>query len=556
MTRALRRTQAVVTAPLVAAACVLMACVLAVALVAIGPTLVVLAPWDIFIDLDEAWRLHNGQVPHTDFHTPVGPLRFLLISVGMSLIGPQLNAVVVSNAIFLVIAVTLAVFVAFRRLSRLPAAAFVVFIMLMSGAARHIGRSPDLPGYIEFYNRFGWALICIVSLQLFFPRRRNLIRLPLIEGVVMGATIAALFYMKITYAVVALVALAVACWRDPQLRNSRMLGAAAGAAALVATAMWVSTGVSLLAYLGDISDAARAQTLSRRLGSARSTLKKGAPFVALTLGTWVALVGVPAHRREIPWRTAVGSGGIFAFLVASGVLVAFWNTGEGAEIPLLVVAGMWVLAEHGRRSSVEERTVQERANRPRHDIRLLIAMSSVIVTGSWIAFQDAASIALTATGREYRVSGAPSAQRFNAAPLADYVIPSNVDWVTEIWRSAQLPGRINDGLALLRSHITTDDSVMTVGFSNVFPYALGTRPPRGVPVFLDLDNNLSELRHPDPDSLFADVDFVVIPIIRSDEAHQGGADKVGALLGIYRPYLNTHYGEVARSEYWILLGRQ
>src|SRR5436309_1812916 len=40
---------------------------------------------DAFGALDGAWRLLNGQKPHADFYTPLGPLIYLLTAVGLRL---------------------------------------------------------------------------------------------------------------------------------------------------------------------------------------------------------------------------------------------------------------------------------------------------------------------------------------------------------------------------------------------------------------------------------------------------------------------------------------
>ncbi len=35
--------------------------------------------------LDGAWRLQNGQTPHLDFYTPLGPVMYLLSELGLRL---------------------------------------------------------------------------------------------------------------------------------------------------------------------------------------------------------------------------------------------------------------------------------------------------------------------------------------------------------------------------------------------------------------------------------------------------------------------------------------
>lgn len=521
----------------------------AVLLPVLGPTLVVLAPWDIFIDLDEGWRLFLGQVPNTDFHTPVGPLRFLLIAIGIWVSGPGLQAVVVSDVLFLLVAAPLAAFVAFRRLRPVPAFLFVVFVTLLAAAARQVGRGVDIPGYIEFYNRFGWALLCVLILQLLFARLPDLRPRPFAEGLVVGFLIAALVFMKITFGVVGLLVLVFALLRQPGLRAPRLLVGVAVAAIGVTIAVVAATGMNPFAYAADVLDSVRAQTLERRSGSIRGTFKRVVPFLALLVLAWVLLVLLPARGGRIPRRAAIQVTITASFIVVCGLLVAFWNAGEGGEVPPLLLAGLAMLSPPlgGSEAGAPEL---------RRGRGTTVALVAVVAIGAWTAVQDAASIAMTAVGREYRVAGAPAAQRFDAVGLADYVIPADVDWVSEIWRSADVPTRVNDGLAFLRPRVRPDRSVLTLAFANIYPYALGVRPPRGVPTFFDLNNNFNAAHRPAPEALFADVDFVAIPIIRDGDDYRGGRDTVDTLLAIYGPYLTAHYAEAGRSQYWVLLAKR
>jgi len=58
-------------------------CVALVLLLAwLGPSIIVMAPWDQFPLLDSGWRILIGQVPHTDFYNPSGPLTYAFVTRG------------------------------------------------------------------------------------------------------------------------------------------------------------------------------------------------------------------------------------------------------------------------------------------------------------------------------------------------------------------------------------------------------------------------------------------------------------------------------------------
>ncbi|HTV40861.1 MAG TPA: hypothetical protein VMF08_09810 [Candidatus Sulfotelmatobacter sp.] len=49
--------------------------------------------WDAIILLNGGWRIVSGQIPHTDYHNPVGPLTYLLVAFGIKVAGPSTSAI-------------------------------------------------------------------------------------------------------------------------------------------------------------------------------------------------------------------------------------------------------------------------------------------------------------------------------------------------------------------------------------------------------------------------------------------------------------------------------
>src|SRR5271168_4199303 len=43
--------------------------------------------WDIIMLLNGGWRVFSGQIPHVDYHNPIGSLTYLLIAFGMKVAG-------------------------------------------------------------------------------------------------------------------------------------------------------------------------------------------------------------------------------------------------------------------------------------------------------------------------------------------------------------------------------------------------------------------------------------------------------------------------------------
>src|SRR6185436_20880212 len=43
--------------------------------------------WDQLFNLEGAWQIEQGQIPHVDFHEPLGMLGFTLTSFGFHVVG-------------------------------------------------------------------------------------------------------------------------------------------------------------------------------------------------------------------------------------------------------------------------------------------------------------------------------------------------------------------------------------------------------------------------------------------------------------------------------------
>jgi hypothetical protein len=168
--------------------------------------------------------------------------------------------------------------------------------------------------------------------------------------------------------------------------------------------------------------------------------------------------------------------------------------------------------------------------------------------------KDLISIGVTTQWRAYRQS--PDAQqRFEAQPLNDFVIPATSEWPTAYWRASLVPEHINDGLALLRPHVTNNSRVFTLALTNPFAFALELPPPTGGLLWWDLDYSFNAKVYPSAAETFVDVDFVMIPILNPTD--EGCCQEtVTVMKALYGSYLADHFGPVAESAYWTLLEKR
>jgi hypothetical protein len=505
---------------------------------------VIAAPTDVFVLLGGAWRMFLGQVPHVDYSNPIGALAYALIEAGMALGGPNAHALAWAGFLLLAATAVWASLVAYTRLEPWLACGFVVFLAIVCVATRPLGYDPANHSYAMLYNRIGWVLLSILAVQAFVPIRNGTQRGAIIDAASIGMLIALLFYAKVTYAMFGVVAFALAFALRPGLRGFPQLAALVGGLLAIGAAFWFATGVEPAAYLRDLAVAGKAQSPEARLTALMRAAKSGLiPLAGLALA-WAGLIG----RRILADRALRTDTVVptlqFAFLCGAGLALTVTNASERGEVPLYAAAALILL--HNRALAPDDRY-------RRWAIGGAGAVAAALAL--LIAGRDLASIADTTAQRAYRVASAPATQRMDAPPIRDFVIPHTATHATQFWRAAEAPAHINDGLALLRRRAGADSRLMVHALSDPFSFALGFTPPRGAPLWWDRNYNYNLDVHPPAEAVHAEVDLIMIPILRADDE---GCCKhvVSDLDAIYGAYVRAHFVELDRSEHWLLLRRK
>jgi hypothetical protein len=525
-----------------AAASSLIAMILSALTIYNGPS-VIDAPTDVFVLIGGAWRMLLGQIPHVDFHNPIGALTYGFVEAGMAIGGAETLGFPWAATLLLAVAAIWASAVAYSRLEPWLAFGFVVFIALLCVATRPLGYAPDTHSYAMLYNRIAWVWLSILTLQAFIEPRRAPARTAL-DAASLGVLLGLLFYTKITFAIFGGLALALAMLLRPDLRRLRSLAAAGAGLAASILAVWAATGAAPLAYLADIAAAGGVQSPEARVRWLLGALKFGVIPLALVSLAWAAIVGRRILTRRRLDRQSLAVTLQFAFLCGAGLALTTTNAGERGEVPLYAMAGLILL--HNRALALDDRS-----RRP----ALAGAFAATALIALFIGARDALSIADTTAMRAYRVAEAPAGQRLAAPRLHNFVIPHTSAHATQIWRGAVLPPRVNDGLGLLRQHVDGDARLMVFALSDMFSFPLSLTPPTGGPLWWDRNFNYNLDHYPPAEQVFADVTHVMIPQIHPED---GGCCKhvVGDLEQMYGPHLRAHFVEVGRTQTWVLYQRR
>ncbi|RFC63720.1 hypothetical protein DYI37_12035 [Fulvimarina endophytica] len=224
-----------------------LACVSAAILLSFAVTLPIGAfYWDTFIYFDAAQRLSNGQLPSVDFFAPAGPLGYWLFAWLIDVF-PSAQPVLLAQWMILIVAAPLFALVladADRRSRTIALALLLPFLFFVALPinATDFSSYPSIDGF-GYYNRQSIHLLYVLTAALIFATRRWVIL------TVLGGTMTALFLTKITGFAAGGLLCAFAVLAGRVTIREGFLVLAAFLAVLLA--MQLANGVPL-AYVGDL----------------------------------------------------------------------------------------------------------------------------------------------------------------------------------------------------------------------------------------------------------------------------------------------------------------
>ncbi len=529
----------------------------------IGPSAIA-GPWDVFTLLNGGYRIYEGQSPSTDFSNPIGPLVYGLVAIGMHLErSPSLEAVTYSQVIFLAIASPLAWLVSSRRLPAPYAAGFTVFVAFLAVDVRPLGFGSTQMSYAMLYNRDGWLLYSSLLLLVLLPRRARPAnsKAQIADGLLLGVLLGLIFYDKITFFLASLAAVALGLALSSMPRSIRLGIAALGGFLAIGVLVQVLFNTSTTAYIGNLIQAAEVQAAGQRGGMLAHTLKWTSPVILLTvvLGVLILVMARRGFERMRPVIFLIVGG---AYVLGSSILISAGNAPERNDLPALVVIPLLVVAffeprlprwAGGGSSAAGGDPTAGRPWPARERLLLLTALALLLVgTTVPIAGQEALALGNAISDRGY-VAHPPASQRFDAAPLADFVIPASTSYVTAYRDSRALPAMIDNGLTLLRDNVQPGQTVFTLAYTDPFSIALGLPLNRCGPLWWDLGFDFDAQHYPSASCAIGNVTWVIIP--RMIPGQGCCQQTVSVMLGLYSDYLSRYYHQVRQTPDWTLLRR-
>ena len=483
--------------------------------------------WDMMFILEGGWHVFQGQVPHVDFHDPVGELNFLLTAVGFDLVGVRPLAFLAGSSLMAMVLFVCASIVAPPRLPLLPAALFALFAGLLALMPANAGDLPSEYSFAMSYNRYGWSALSIVALILFLPRHVGGRE---IADLAMGAVLLLiLFYTKITYFAAGMRALAVAIVICPAVRARWRAWTVIGSLLILNALAPYSH-----AYIDDLwANVGSGGVKSNYVLQINYFLSNGtehALYLAMVAAAaWLWWSGLAPPRVPLASAFLVGIGWLLLTQnsqfngVALAVVVALllYDTLRGCGVGppallLLILPAMWIAAAGASVVGHHFKTGDP----------TLTFVDSTNLRGLAVPTEDSGLLAAFADGgHSFQLLSRARVNR-PRHELLPY------EYVQTIEEAVTLLSRYRPGTIVLLDQV------------NPMPFVMGWPPPRG-------GNLWSGPKAPQrsAEQLFGSADYVLIPKFSTI-----GAWTEEAVTTLYGSYLAEHFHDLAETQSWRLLG--
>jgi len=495
---------------------------------------------DIFLLLDSGWRVLNGQRPAVDYNPGIGTLLPLLMAAGLKLAHNSVQGIGYASALVGVIIGLWSYVIARNRMAWTPAALISLLLTLIAVAPYPLGWLPNKFSHAMVYNRYGYALLGVIVLELFqrpIPNSPGFSWGSLSTGIIS----AALLFLKPSYGLVALVFAAFSLliggrgWRRP---IAILFGLSAGILAMLA---WLRFDFQAVYGAVRMLGAARSSGIS--WWDIRWAIAKGfRDFLELAL--LVLLLGVVRNSKMSTAR-AFGPLAIAILVMLGGALLLATNA-QASGYPLTGVAAILF---------VEQGLTAVKRSEPGASFGFLRADTVIVLVGvlcfvpQLLADASGLASAMVESRRNPPRSEVILFQPAHLSGLLLFDVPFGTD-ADDRSNGRTFVTYVNDGLDLIRTVSKAGESVYTLDMFNPFSYALLRAPALGGTDVIAFNHQFNDEHKPTAERLFGSAGIVMVP------KHPSSADAdARALFRNYLPSVQAHYRLCAEDAWWQLYKR-
>jgi hypothetical protein len=496
---------------------------------------------DIFLLLDSGWRVLNGQRPALDYNPGIGALLPLLMAAGLKLAHNSVQGIGYASALVGAIVGLWSYAIARNRMAWAPAALISLLLTLIAVAPYPLGWLPNKFSHAMAYNRYGYALLGVVVLELFqrpIPRDRPRFSWGSLST---GIISAALLFLKPSYGLVALVFAAYSVLidrRDWWRPITILLGLSAGILAMMA---WLRFDFAAVYGAVRMLGAARSSGIS--WWDIRWAIAKGfRDFLELAL---LAVFLGAVRNAKMSTARAFGPLAIAILVMLGGALLLATNA-QASGYPLTGVAAILF---------IEQGLTAAKRSEPGAGFGFLRADTVIVLVGvlcfvpELLADASGLASAIVESRRNPPLSEVSRFQPAHLSSLLLFDVPFGTD------ADDRSNGRIfvtyvNDGLDLIRSVSKSGETVYTLDMFNPFSYALLRAPALGGTDVIAFNHQFNDEHRPTPDRLFGSTGVVMVP------KHPSSTETdARALFRNYLADVHAQYRLCAEDAWWQLYKR-
>jgi len=514
-------------------------------------------PQDLFGYLDGVYRAYLGQIPHRDFSTPQGPLQFLFPALFMKLGAAPVASVRYYNAAVLLFAIPIVIYLQRTRFNNLVAITLGVLIGATLAAKLMLGDNIFADATIAmFYNRIGYTFLILITALSVPPWKNHNNNLATVDGALMGLLAGLLFYIKITFGLIALALIVLNLFssRDTKEKLKGLL-ASAIVFLLIMIAVELVYGVRF-AWLRDMQ-MATASTKRYWTTPFKKLLLSGPevvgaiviPVVALGLG------GVGSRPYWLLLAALLGA--------ASSVLVLYSAQGPILFLPIaFLLAASALLDRH--EAAFSEPTADSRWRSIGLNawcVALMAALAypllyNIVSSSALYALEkplnkDNPVLASIHTRGPYGNEGTFSISQANQLVPYDLVVAARASKNPFMFDTASFRDFVvyaQEGIRSAKAGCPANSRIATLDAVNAFPVLLGW-PEGGGMLFINPLYLTSVKSHLPAEVMYRDIDCILVPKM---QLVWGSRE---FLEDIYGDYLTRNFEQSYESRFWKVLKR-
>ena len=510
-------------------------------------------PQDFLAFLDCVYRVHLGQIVHRDFSSILGPFNFLLPAAFMSHNAGLISSENYSEAVYVVIAFLIYLYIQLTRLDLLAGFFLGVWIPLALLARMNFGDPLELITEAMQYNR-RCDVFLLLLLLLFIPAREPNRRSLVIDGVLYGAISAFLFYSKITFGLVALAFAPIMLIR----KRDNITVIAVAAVAFLAIAAWLELVYGMrFAWMSDVKMAAISAETSAGGGD---RLERVFHVLRDNLVELLGLLVIPAFIL-FPLRKLTISLALFCIYIgAVSVLIVSYSA--QSYVLTLPVAFVFVALDALKGESAFAGSMSQIRTR----YVLLSALASMVLAiesyplavniamytyrsihaPPWDSTNEVMSDIVTDKSGQSILSKIDNTPKLEMFAFTRAIRPK-VYWDTFLM--GEYADYLRSGIAAARQGCEERARISTIDALNSFPMLLGW-PTGGGMFYAAAGYLMSKKAHLPDEVMFRDINCVMIPKLPVQIGYRD------ALLDIYGPFLSQSFEQSFQSDMWTVLRRR